>query len=116
MSFAKEHNILRRKIRTRAKIHGTEKRPRLVVRKSLKNVYVQLVNDETGKVITSVSYKNLKDKAASTMEKSQMVGELVAVKAKEAGIQKVVFDRGPYKYHGHILAVAEGARKQGLEF
>ena len=95
--------------RVRAKIKGTEKRPRLSVFKSNKYVYAQLIDDENGKVLASASdEKNLK----SVYE----VGKLIAKKAADKKIESAVFDRGGYKFHGKILELAKGAREGGLKF
>ncbi len=109
---------IRRQRRTRAKIFGTSERPRLSVFRSNRYTYVQLINDEEGKTIVSASTKELtiNDKQSITKQKlAEQLGELIAKKAAEKGIKKAVFDRSWYKYHGRIKAVAEGARKEGLE-
>ena len=110
----------RRKIRyrIRKKISGNAAKPRLSVFRSNMEIYVQLVNDETGTTIAAASSKE-KDIAAqkvNKVEKSKLVGAAVARKATELGIKEVVFDRGGYVYHGRIKAVAEGAREGGLQF
>ncbi|MDP2946247.1 MAG: 50S ribosomal protein L18 [bacterium] len=94
--------------RVRAKIKGTEKRPRLSVFKSNKYIYTQLVDDENGKILVAASDRNLKS--------AYEVGELLAKKAADKGIKKVVFDRSGYKFHGTILELAKGAREGGLKF
>ena len=103
----------RRHIRVRAKVKGTEERPRLVVFRSDKHIYAQLVNDTTQRTITTVSDAGISGKKT---EKSVAVGKKIAEKAKAAGISKVVFDRAGYQYHGRVKAVADGAREGGLEF
>jgi large subunit ribosomal protein L18 len=110
----------RRQARVRAKLAGTSARPRLNVYRSLSNIYAQVIDDETGKTLASASTID-KDVAAqlvgkTKVEASKIVGEAVAKRAKEAGINTVVFDRGGYRYHGRIAALAEGARAGGLEF
>lgn len=110
----------RRHTRVRAKLAGTEARPRLNVYRSLSNIYAQVIDDETGKTLVSASTID-KDVAAAIVgktkvEASKIVGETVAQRAKEAGVSTVVFDRGGYRYHGRIAALAEGARAGGLEF
>ena len=106
---------LNRHRRIRAKIKGTEARPRLVVFRSLKYNYAQLINDETGKVIVSAS--DMKDESKTKkIETAKKVGETVAKKAKEKGIESCVFDRNGYKYHGRIKAIADSARENGLKF
>ena len=103
----------RRHIRVRAKVKGTLERPRLVVFRSDKHIYAQLVNDATQRTIVSVSDQGF---AGKKSEKSVAVGKKIAEKAKAAGISKVVFDRAGYQYHGRVKAVADGAREGGLEF
>lgn len=103
----------RRHARVRAKVAGTGARPRLVVFRSHKHIYAQLVDDAAQRTLLSVSDAKLEGKKS---EKSTAVGKLVAEKAKAAGITKVVFDRGGYRYHGRVKAVADGAREGGLEF
>lgn len=103
----------RRHKRVRAKIFGTSKVPRLCVFKSHQYIYAQLIDDEKGRTIVSA-------KGQANIVKAKKVGELIAKKAKNlpAGrqVEKVVFDRGGYKYHGKVKAVAEGAREAGLKF
>ncbi|HBM75551.1 MAG TPA: 50S ribosomal protein L18 [Clostridiaceae bacterium] len=110
----------RRHYRARFKINGTSERPRLNVFRSEKNIYAQVINDETGKTLAAASSldKELKDKIScgSNKDAAKAVGELVAKKALEAGIKKVVFDRGGYIYHGRVKELAEAARQAGLEF
>jgi len=96
--------------RVRAKIFGTAKIPRLCIFKSNKHIYVQLIDDEKAKTLLALSDKNIKSRNISDL------GELIAKKAEEKKIKKIVFDRGGYQYHGQIKALAEGARKGGLEF
>ncbi len=103
----------RRHIRVRAKVKGTEERPRLVVFRSDKHIYAQLVNDVVQRTIATVTDSGLTGKKT---EKSVEVGKRIAEKAKAAGISKVVFDRAGYQYHGRVKAVADGAREGGLEF
>jgi large subunit ribosomal protein L18 len=103
----------RRHIRVRAKVKGTPERPRLVVFRSDKHIYAQLVNDTTQRTIVTVSDQGFSGKKS---EKSVAVGKRIAEKAKAAGISKVVFDRAGYQYHGRVKAVADGAREGGLEF
>lgn len=108
----------RRIKRVRNRISGTNERPRLCIFLSNRFVYTQLINDVDGKTLASASSKELKgvkDNGKSVKE-SNMVGELLAKKAKEKDISKAVFDRRGYKYHGRVKAIAEGARKGGLIF
>ncbi len=105
----------RRAHRTRIAMHGTELKPRLSVARSLKHIYVQLINDDKGITIASASDLEIKTTATPT-EIAKEVGELVAKKAKSAGVESVVFDRGSFRYHGRVAALAEGARAGGLKF
>ena len=112
---------LKNKIKIRKKISGTSERPRIAVYKSLKQVYAQIIDDSKGVTLLAVSTlskdltENLK-KSKNKIEKSKVVGKYLAEKAKEQGIESVVFDRSGYRYHGRIQAVAEGAREGGLKF
>ena len=103
----------RRHLRVRQKMAGTGERPRLVVFRSLKHIYAQLVDDTTSRTLATVSDQKLTGKKS---EKSTEVGKLIAQKAKDAGVSSVVFDRAGYSYHGRVKAVADGAREGGLEF
>ncbi len=111
---------IRRHKRVRKNIFGTSARPRFCVTKGIRNIHVQIINDEKGKTLAACSTLSaeLKDKIAKggNVESAGLVGELIAQKAKIAGIKKVVFDRSGYLYHGRVKALAEGARKAGLEF
>lgn len=107
----------RRHIRVRQKVSGTAERPRLNVFRSLKHIYAQLIDDQKGETLVSAS--SLELEANGDLSKGDLavkVGELVAERAKEMGIQLVVFDRGGYRYHGRIKALAEAARQGGLKF
>jgi len=107
----------KRKLRIRKKIFGTKERPRLCVFRSNKHIYAQIVDDIEGKTLVSAKDQELKlNEKKSGVEISFEVGKLIAKKALEKGIKKVVFDRSGYKYHGRVKAVAEGARAGGLEF
>lgn len=108
---------LRRKNRIRKKVRGTEERPRLSVFRSNRFIYAQLINDETGKTIIGVSEKHLSTKVRlKKKELAKLVGEMLAKKAQDKKIKKVVFDRGIYAYQGRVRGVADGAREGGLEF
>ncbi|MCB9511369.1 MAG: 50S ribosomal protein L18 [Deferribacteres bacterium] len=105
----------------RKKVFGTSERPRLVVYKSNKNIYAQLVDDQKSKTLTGVSSLSagLKDevrKADSRMKVATAVGKAIAEKAKDLKLETVVFDRGGYLYHGLVKALADGAREAGLKF
>lgn len=110
---------LKRHARVRKKVFGTTERPRLNVYRSLKNIYVQLIDDTEGKTIVAAStldneLKNLE--YGGNKEAAREVGKLIAKKALEKGIKRVVFDRGGYLYHGRVQELAEGAREGGLDF
>ena len=121
-----EKNVVRRKraqrrrLRVRGKVHGTAERPRLTVAKSLKNIFVQVIDDEKAVTLAAAAsnsknvLEHLKDDM-SKMDVAKKVGEIIAEEAKARGIETVVFDRNQYRYHGRIKAVAEGARAGGLK-
>ena len=111
----RQEKRLRRHKRVKAKMHGTSKKPRLCVFKSHQYIYVQLIDDDKAKTIAAANDQQLKSKKIKT-DKAKEVGKLIAKKALEKKIEKVVFDRGGYKYHGRVKAVAEGAREGGLKF
>ena len=119
MDHAKERVVARKRIkeRIRSKVHGTPERPRLAVFRSLKHIYAQVIDDASGKTIVSASSR---DKDAGTKganaAAAKALGALIAKKAKDKGIKRVVFDRGGYLYHGNIKALADAARENGLEF
>jgi len=118
----REHKVkLRRKIRIRKNMFGTAEKPRLNVFRSLKQIYAQLIDDSTGKTIVSASTlsKEITDEiknAKTKIEKSVIVGKLIAKKAADANVDKVIFDRNTYRYHGRVKALADGAREAGLKF
>ena len=103
-----------RHLRVRKKVNGTAERPRLVVYRSVKHIYAQLVDDVAQRTLLTVSDQGVADGKKTV--KSAEVGKRLAAKAKDAGITKVVFDRAGYRYHGRVKAVADGAREGGLEF
>ncbi len=107
---------IRRQVRGRKKIAGTPARPRLVVSRSSRHLFVQVVDDTVGKTVASASTMeaDLRSFEGDKTAKAKRVGELVAARAKDAGIESVVFDRGGNKYHGRVAAIAEGAREGGL--
>ncbi len=101
----------------RKHMSGSTERPRLSVYRSNKSIYVQIIDDVTGKTLVSASSSSKDFSASGTkIEQSKEVGKLVAEKAKAAGISKVVFDRNGYLYHGRVKSLAEGAREAGLDF
>jgi large subunit ribosomal protein L18 len=111
-----KRNAIRQRIhaRIRAKMAGTEARPRLNVYRSLNNIYAQVIDDQTGTTLVSAS--TIKLKTGGNIAAAKEIGKEVAAKAVEKGIKKVVFDRGGYLYHGRIKALADAAREAGLEF
>ena len=110
----------RRHRRIRAKSVGTVSRPRLSVFRSLSNIFVQVIDDEAGMTLVSASTIDREIAAQlegkSKVEAARLVGKIVAERAKNAGVHSVIFDRGGYKYHGRVAALAEGAREAGLKF
>lgn len=119
--FSKSKNDLRqvRHTRVRARVLGTEERPRLSVFRGLTMMEAQLINDEKGVTLCSATTRELKGDAGERKAKvaaGYLLGKTIAEQAKQKGITKVVFDRGGYRYHGRVQAVAEGAREGGLEF
>lgn len=113
----KEDLKIRRKMKVRAKISGTKERPRFSVFSSNKHIYAQLIDDEKGETLIASSDLELKNLAKLTKKDiAKKVGEVLAEKAIKKNIKKVVFDRGSYKFHGRIKALADGAREKGLDF
>jgi large subunit ribosomal protein L18 len=107
--------------RVRHRVRGSAERPRLSIYKSLKYIYAQVIDDDQGATLAAASsadadIRGQVGKSTSSKAAAKLVGEVVAARAKEKGIEKVVFDRGGYVYHGRVQAVAEGAREKGLQF
>ena len=116
---ARRNGRIRRHRRVRKKIHGTAARPRLAVFRSNKHLSVQVIDDDAGTTVASASTNEAELRSAGTgssVEAATKIGELIGERAKAAGIEKVVFDRGGFAYHGRIAAVASAAREAGLEF
>lgn len=115
---ARTRSRLRRQVRGRKKISGTAERPRMVVTRSAKHITVQVVDDLVGKTLVSASTMegDLRSFEGDKTAKAKKVGEIVAERAKAAGVEGVVFDRAGNKYHGRIAALADGAREGGLTF
>jgi large subunit ribosomal protein L18 len=107
---------LRRRRRVRAKIRGTSERPRISVFRSNRGIFAQLIDDETGRTIASVNWIEDDLRGLKRMEQATRAGGLLADRAKAAGVETAVFDRGGYQYHGRIKALADGAREGGLAF
>ena len=109
-----EQRRLKRRRRVRAKVRGTAARPRISVFRSNRGIFAQLVDDEAGKTLASVQWTEPELRDLKKAEQSTKAGELLAQRAKAAGIERAVFDRGGYQYHGHIKAVADGVREGGI--
>ena len=107
---------LRRRRRVRARIRGTAERPRLSVYRSNRGVFAQLIDDASGHTVAAVNWIEPELRKLSASEQAKRAGELLADRAKAAGVETCVFDRGGYKYHGRVKALAEGAREGGLAF
>jgi large subunit ribosomal protein L18 len=107
---------LRRRRRVRAKVRGNGERPRLSVFRSNRGVQAQLIDDDRGHTVAAVAWIEPELRELSKMEQAKRAGELLAARAKEAGVTTCVFDRGGYRYHGKVRALAEGAREGGLNF
>lgn len=116
MSVQKSERRLRIRRSIRAKIAGTANKPRLSVFRSNKAIYAQLINDQEGKTLVSVSSSAIESIEGSKVEVSSKVGKALATKAQEIGITEAVFDRSGYLYHGRVKSLAEGAREGGLKF
>jgi len=114
MKLSKNQTRLHRNRRVRAKVSGTSEKPRLSIFKSLKSMYIQVIDDAAGKTLVSARLSETKGK--NDVTGAEKLGELIAKKCQAAKIKKIVFDRSGFKYHGKIKAVAEGARKSGLKF
>ena len=112
----KEQGRLRRHRRVRSKITGTANRPRLAVYRSNARIYAQVIDDASGHTLVSASSLDKDVAGSKRAEQAALVGKLLAERAKGAGVQTVVFDRGGYLYHGRVKALADAAREAGLEF
>jgi large subunit ribosomal protein L18 len=109
-----EQRRLKRRRRVRAKVRGTAARPRIAVFRSNRGIFAQLVDDEAGRTLVSVQWTEAELRGLKKAEQSTKAGELLAQRAKAAGIERAVFDRGGYQYHGHVKAFADGVREGGL--
>jgi large subunit ribosomal protein L18 len=105
---------LRRRRRVRAKVHGTAERPRISVFRSNRGIFAQLIDDDTGRTLAAVQWTEPELRSLKRMEQATKAGELLAERAKAAGVEAAVFDRGGYQYHGRVKALADGAREGGL--
>ncbi len=112
--LTKENRRLRRRRRVRAKVRGSAERPRISIRRSNRGIFAQLVDDDTGRTLASVSWTESELRSLPRMEQAKRAGALLAERARAAGVEVVVFDRGGYQYHGRVRAFAEAAREGGL--
>ena len=112
----KPRRRLRRRQRVRAKIRGTAGRPRLSVFRSNRGVFAQLIDDDAARTVAAVAWTEPELRDLERMQQAKRAGEILAGRAKEAGVEVCVFDRGGYQYHGRVRALAEGAREGGLRF
>ena len=120
MPTARSRSAARQKrhSRLRLRVAGSAERPRLAVFRSINQIYAQVIDDSTGQTLASASSTeaSLRDDGGTKTERAKQVGSTIAERAKAAGVERVVFDRAGFKYHGRIAALAEGAREAGLEF
>ena len=116
MSTSVREARLRRHRRVRGKVSGTAERPRLVVFRSNRGIFAQLVDDEAGRTLASASWLEQRKLRGTKTEQAAAVGKALAAAAKKAGVESCVFDRAGYLYHGRVKALAEGAREGGLSF
>jgi large subunit ribosomal protein L18 len=112
----KGQSRLRRRRRVRAKVRGTAERPRLSVFRSNRGIQAQVIDDVAGHTLAAVNWTEDDLKSLKSMDQAKRAGELLAERAKAAGVETVVFDRGGYRYHGRVKALADGARESGLTF
>ncbi len=112
---SREIGRIRRHARVREKVRGTAARPRLAVYRSLAQIYAQVIDDEAGKTLAAASSLDTKDSKTKKSERAKAVGPAIGERAKKAGITEVVFDRGGYRYHGRVKALAEGVRAAGVK-
>ena len=114
--LTKPQRRLRRRRRVRARIRGNAERPRLSVYRSNRGVFAQLIDDDAGRTLASASWPEPDLRELDSMEQAKRAGQLLAERAKTAGFETCVFDRGGYRFHGRVAAIAEGAREGGLKF
>jgi len=107
---------LRRRRRVRSKIHGTAERPRISVFRSNRGIFAQLIDDDSGHTLAAVNWTEADLRKLTGSDQARKAGELLGQRAKAAGVESAVFDRGGYKYHGRVKAFADGAREAGLLF
>jgi large subunit ribosomal protein L18 len=113
--LTKQQQRLRRRRRIRAKVRGTAERPRLSVYRSNRGIFAQLVDDDAGRTLAAVNWTEKDLRSMGPMEQAKRAGEALAKRATDAGVRSCVFDRGGYRYHGRVKALAEGAREGGLK-
>jgi large subunit ribosomal protein L18 len=114
--LTKRQQRLRRRRRVRARVVGTAERPRLSVYRSNRGIFAQLVDDRAGHTVAAVNWTEPDLRKVTASDQARKAGELLAERAKAAGVESCVFDRGGYKYHGRVKALADGAREGGLSF
>ncbi len=114
--LTKRQRRLKRRRRVRARINGTAERPRLSIYRSNKGVFAQLIDDTKGNTVAAVNWTESELRDLGATEQAKRAGELLAERAKSAGVETCVFDRGGYQYHGRVKALADGAREGGLAF
>src|SRR3954468_24242342 len=114
--LTKPQKRLRRRRRVRARIRGSADRPRLSVYRSNRGDFAQLIDDDAGRTVASASWSEAELRKPDSMEQAKRAGQLLAERAKGPGIESCVFDRGGYRFHGRVAAIAEGAREGGLKF
>jgi large subunit ribosomal protein L18 len=114
--LTKPQKRLRRRRRVRAKVRGSAERPRLSVYRSNRGVFAQLIDDDAGRTVAAVSWTEPELRQLGSMEQAKRTGQLLAERAKAAGVETCVFDRSGYRYHGRVAAIADGAREGGLSF
>jgi large subunit ribosomal protein L18 len=107
---------LKRRRRVRAKVRGTAERPRIAVFRSNRGIFAQLIDDDAGRTLAAVNWTEAELRGLAPMEQATRAGVLIAERARAAGVDTAVFDRGGYRYHGRVKALAEGARENGLTF
>jgi large subunit ribosomal protein L18 len=112
--LTKPQRRLKRRRRVRAKVRGSAQRPRISVFRSNRGIFAQLIDDDAGHTLTAVSWTEPELRPLGRMQQARRAGALLAERARAAGIEQAVFDRGGYKYHGRVRALAEGAREAGL--
>ena len=115
VSFAPAKRLRRRR-RVRAKVQGSAERPRISVFRSNRGIFAQLIDDDAGRTLAAVNWTEPELRSLKRMEQANKAGAVLAERAKAAGVETVVFDRGGYQYHGRVKALAEGAREGGLTF